>query len=206
MKFVLTPFTVVPDTCSITYSCTNVRRIDKQIASLIQCSDLNFDGIFDDELTDGTSTFSADKDDYIVGKYVPGIYEVTITGFAGSVNRVSESSTYIITLLDACDPPEKIEVPDPLENQVYILGDTEAPPYTHPDFKAVPDFCGLEYSYTITKLENASPDSAITRNGKTFSFEYLTDLEPLNQEQIVTVTAKSKTLYDQNQEPAEISE
>ena len=141
---------------------------------------MNFDGDFDGDLTDGTATFSADRDDYLSERYVPGVYEVTISGFAGSVNLVSESATFLIRLLDPCDAPENIEVPEPLENQVYILGNAEATPYTHPDFRAVPDFCELDYFYTITKLVNASPDTAITRNGKTFSFEYLTDLAPLN--------------------------
>ena len=98
-------------------------------------------------------------------------------------------------MIDPCDPPTSITGP-PLEDQLYILGDTNAPSYTHPDYNIEPSYCNIVYSYDITKLENAVPDSAITRVDKTFDFEYLTDRAPLGQFQDVTVTFSSSTIYD----------
>ena len=60
-----------------------------------------------------------------------------------------------------------------------MLGDTNATPYVHADFIVDPNFCPLEYSYDISKLTNATPDSAIMQTDKTFNFSYLVSRAPL---------------------------
>ena len=49
---------------------------------MIECTDLEFDGVIDDESSDGKLTFSADSEDYKAGRVTPGVYIVTITGTA----------------------------------------------------------------------------------------------------------------------------
>ena len=67
--------------------------------SSITCSDLTFDSVFDGQATDGKLTFSADSQDYIDETYVPGVYEVTITGTAvGSSPLQEKSATFLMTL------------------------------------------------------------------------------------------------------------
>ena len=79
--FTLTEFELTPERCEVTYRCTEV-KLQGDGASSISCSDLTFDGIFDGQETDGKLTFSADSQDYIDNIYLPGVYEVTITGTA----------------------------------------------------------------------------------------------------------------------------
>ena len=79
--FELTEFDIDPETCLITYTCTDVVQTDSETSS-IGCNDFIFDGIFDDDsvTTDGELSFTATEEDYTSGKYVPGEYTVTITG------------------------------------------------------------------------------------------------------------------------------
>ena len=97
--------------------------------------------------------------------------------------------------MDPCDPPDQLEKAI-LENQTYILGKTDAEPYVHPEFPIFPSYCPIKYTYSITELLNSTPNSAISRDGKSFSFEYLTDTEPLGQVQTVSITATSNSIYD----------
>ena len=66
--------------------------------------------------------FSVDQVDYLNDKYPPGEYRVTITGTAGKVNLIQETTTFDIKLVDPCDPPSAITAPG-LIDQVYVLGD-----------------------------------------------------------------------------------
>ena len=115
--------------------------------STISCSDLTFDGVFDDQATDGKLTFSADSQDYIDETYKPGVYEVTITGTAvGSSPLQEKPATFLLTLLDPCDPPISVTGAD-FVNQDYTLTDIERS-YTHPVFTISPDYCKFEYTFT----------------------------------------------------------
>ena len=149
--------------------------------SSITCSDLTFDGVFDGQATDGKLTFSADSQDYIDETYVPGVYEVTITGTAvGSSPLQEKSATFLLTLLDPCDPPASVTGVD-FVNQDYTLTDIERS-YTHPVFTISPDYCEFRYSFTQTLLQ--AGDSAITQYNSDetkFFYHYEKDLLPLGQ-------------------------
>lgn len=166
-----------PAECGVNYSCTSVRRIGFT-ESPIQC--LDFD-IVDDGSGNLVLEFVADTQDYIQKIYPPGKYEVTISGSVGVINRKTAQSTFIVELLDPCNPPNSIE-PAQLIDQTLVLGATDTPSYQHDDFVVDPAFCPVEYSYDISLLTNAIPNSAITRVDKRFFFEYLNGIEPLGQQ------------------------
>ena len=110
-------------------------------------------------------------------KYPPGEYTVTITGTAEkSVDQVTKSATFILTLVDPCNPPVSITSPG-LTNQVYTITNANATPYAHPVFISDPTYCPIVYSYSETKL--SAGDSAITSLTNPFEFFYDKDLEPL---------------------------
>jgi hypothetical protein len=46
------------------------------------CSDLTFDGIYNDEESDGKLSITVSAQDYIDNVFTPGVYVVTITGTA----------------------------------------------------------------------------------------------------------------------------
>ena len=118
MTFTLTEFSMSPARCEVTYACTNVERVDGATSS-IECSDLTFDGIIDRQGNDGVLTFSANRQDYIDETFTPGAYRVTITGTAvGSAPTVTKDATFILTLVDPCDPPISVTGED-LINQSY---------------------------------------------------------------------------------------
>ena len=98
----MTPFTLTPTRCSVTYACTNVARQGSANSS-VGCNDLTFD-----EAT-GSFTFSADSDNYKSGNFIPGTYTVTITGTAvGSSPPKDDTTTMSFTLVDPCDPPTSV--------------------------------------------------------------------------------------------------
>ena len=119
--------------------------------------------------------------------------------------KISKISTFVITLIDPCDQPTSILIPT-LTDQVYQLGNTNAPSYVIPDIVIDPSYCPFELMYDITLLEDSLPNSAITRNDQTFYFEYSTDTAPLNQIQTVTITASSSSIYDTNQVAKTVTE
>ena len=113
-----------PQICEVTYQCTSVEREDTDPSS-ISCSNLVFDGVFDNQPSDGILTFTASSDDYINNIYTPGVYIVTITGIAdGSQPLQEKTATFKITLIDPCDPPVSISGSD-FTNQEYTLTDIE---------------------------------------------------------------------------------
>ena len=158
---------------------------------MVNCDDLTFDGVFNGDATDGQLTFSADSTDYENGVVTPGDYVVTITGTAVTSSD-TKTATFTISMVDPCDPPVSITSPG-LTDQVYTITDTNAADYTHPAFVSNPTYCPIDYSYSETKL--IAGDSAITNVANPFSFLYSKDLAPLDQTQIVTVTATSNSIY-----------
>ena len=106
--FTLNKFTIEPIRCKIVYECTEVVRVDGA-ASKIGCADFVFDGTYDNQATDGKLTFSAVQNDYLTQKYPPGEYTVTITGTAEkSIDQVTKTATFTLTLVDPCDPPDSL--------------------------------------------------------------------------------------------------
>ena len=106
----------------------------------------------------------------------PGNYEVTITGTAVTSGQ-TDFATFVISMVDPCDPPVSITSPG-LTNQVYTITDDNATPYKHPDFVSDPVYCPIDYTYLETKLE--AGDSAISTLAGTTEFFYDKDLEPLD--------------------------
>lgn len=197
----LNKFMIDPPRCKVAYECSNVERVDGT-ESKITCADILADGTFNsnEQLLDGTFSFVADYNDYLSGKYPPGVYTVTIKGTASkSIDQVNLSTTFTITLLDPCDPPQSFTVPT-LSDTEYMITDDNAAAYTHPTFNIEPFYCVFNYSYQISDLldEQGQVTTAIQQdatNQRKFNFYYDRDLAPLTQEQTVTVTVTSYSIY-----------
>ena len=95
----MTPFSITPIRCEVTYACTGVAR-QGELTSSVSCNDLTFDA------TTGSFTITTDSSDYESGEFTPGTYTVTISGTAnGSSPSESDTTTMSFTLVDPCDPP-----------------------------------------------------------------------------------------------------
>ena len=82
-------------------------------SSVLDCADLNFDGTIDGDDSDGKIDFTPTQEDYENKKYPPGDYTITICGTVKQNPTSSEDCTDItITLVDPCDPPTSITIPD----------------------------------------------------------------------------------------------
>lgn len=81
--FNLQKFNINPAKCKVEYTCTDVSP--KGIGSPV-CSDFvydwDFNGVDENGQTDGKLVFAASKEDYDSGKFVPGVYTVTVNGRA----------------------------------------------------------------------------------------------------------------------------
>ena len=127
MKYflLLTPFTITPSFCEVTYACDEITRTHGLTNSYISCVDSNFDGNFDGstdlngKITDRLMTFSADSDDYTNDGYPPSEFEITIKGTAtDSGDEVPIKITIFIK--DPCYPPESTTPPG-FVDQSYVL-------------------------------------------------------------------------------------
>ena len=75
----LTPFTITPLRCKVSYACTGVAK-EGSATSSIDCDSLTFDGgVNDDDLE---LSFTASSTEYENGDFTPGVYTITITGTA----------------------------------------------------------------------------------------------------------------------------
>ena len=147
------PFTVAPDWCPVTYTCTDVKRVDGAPLVKLACSDIAFDS------ATGAIGFTATEDDYKNDRYRPGQYQITITGTVdGSDPASQDTTTFILELEDLCDPPASFTSTG-WENQEYTLTGL-AETYTHPAFVIQPDYCRFELEYDISKLADGA--SALT--------------------------------------------
>ena len=96
------------------YTCTNVvKKSDVNAESDISCGDLTSD--VNMRLINEKLTFSADQNDYQNELVTPDDYEVTITGKAVTSGQ-TDVATFVISLVDPCDPPNSIISPG-LANQ-----------------------------------------------------------------------------------------
>ena len=66
IAFSITPFTITPDFCPVTYSCAGVTLVGGG-TSTVSCSDITINA-------DGSVSFSADSDAYVNGVITPGQY------------------------------------------------------------------------------------------------------------------------------------
>ena len=134
---------------------------------------------------------------------------MSIKGTAKGSSPLQEATkTFIITLVDPCDPPISVTGTD-FTNQEYTLTDNQKE-YTHPAFTVSPGYCPIVYTITETLL--TAGDSAIVNDitgtktdVTTFQYHYDKDLAPLGQTQTITVTAKSTSKYGVNN-PTEVKE
>lgn len=107
VDYSITEFTSDPVGCKIDYACKTV------VPSDLDCSDLNLDGMYDGDDSDGKITFTPTQEDYENQKYPPGDYTVTICGKVRQNPTASEDCKDItITFVDPCDPPSSLMIPD----------------------------------------------------------------------------------------------
>lgn len=164
-------------------------RVDENATlDKITCTDFTFDGLFDNSGTDGTGSFTAPISKYTDGSYPPGDYEVTIRGttVAATTPRTG-TTTFILTLVDPCDPPTSLTAPVPgFEDQEYTLFDSQQS-YQHPDFVIDPPECKYTVTYEYIKLSDGR--TAVTQDATTDAIHYFQwptasaitdDLDPLD--------------------------
>ena len=143
--FELTPFSIDPSFCPVSYACTSVVRDDGQTNTYIDCADFSNAGT----LVNGSSgkpelSFTATEQQYIDGDVVPGVYTVTITGTATDSGD-TQTSTFDLVIADPCYPPTSITAPG-IADQSYTLT-TPSETFTPSDFQIVPTFCPFDVSY-----------------------------------------------------------
>ena len=143
----------------IAYECSSVTRLAGGV-STISCDSFEKIGLFNGEDSDGILKFVATKEDYISGKYVPGQYEVTITGTAVE-SPDTATATFVLTLIDPCDPPDNI-ITEQLPNQEYTITDDSKADYTVPNLQVLPEYCEVDYSVDISRT--TAGNSAITQD------------------------------------------
>ena len=99
----ITPFTVTPARCTVTYSCSSVVLAGG--VSNIDCDDL----VYDD--ANKKFVFNGDTSKYTdgVAPWIPGTYTVNIDGTVdNSTGPTTDSSSFDIVLPDLCAPPTSI--------------------------------------------------------------------------------------------------
>ena len=99
----LTEFTVQPSTCQVTYSCTDISRVDGTLSELT-CGDITV-------TSNGQVEVTANSASYLSGKITPGVYVIEITGTSGSDTPKSDKTTIEFEFSDPCDPPVSITEP-----------------------------------------------------------------------------------------------
>ena len=104
----LNQFTSDPTGCPIIYECTGVTPEG------LDCAKLNFDGVFDEDPTDGKIDITPTQADYESGDIPPGTYTVTICGTVdlSEDENASGCEDFVIVINDPCDPPTSITVPE----------------------------------------------------------------------------------------------
>ena len=198
LTWTLKPFTVDPPACAAEYECTSIKAGE---LNAIPCDQFIFDGEFDEQETDGKATFTATTEDYTKEVKIAGTYEITITGkVVGSDPEVSTTATFGFVLEDPCDPPVSFDKVI-LVDQTYSLNQAEEATYTHEDFIVVPDYCPIEYTYEEEPFELEFDSTAISRDGKTYTFSWTTDLSPIGTTQRATVIGTTKSIYGEADTP-----
>ena len=149
--FTLNKFTVDPSRCDITYECNSVSKEPQRGGEkVLTCSDINFDGTFNGDPTDGKFTFTATGTEYEAGTLTPGQITVEICGTVTEAELTATNrkrcKNVLITLTDPCNAPVSVTKPGLASPQTYIITDA-ALEYTHPDFVVDPTFCPLVYTY-----------------------------------------------------------
>ena len=124
ITFTVTPFTIEPSRCKVTYKCIDVVRTDGS-PSMVACDDFSFDGVFDGLGDDGVLKFKPTGGDYSTMVYPPGEYQVTICGTAeGSSPSQEVNETFEFTLNDVCDPPTSYTAYTAV-SQMYTITNTQ---------------------------------------------------------------------------------
>ena len=157
--FTLTDFTIDPPLCDVTYACTGVARADGQAPADVACDSFTGGAAIGPA---GTLTLTATPGEYTAGDVRPGAYVVTITGTSEDVdgNAIeTQTATFTLTIRDPCYPPSSI-ASGGLTDQTYVLT-TDGDLYTHNEFTIVPAYCGLTYSYSVTKLSDGTSDAVV---------------------------------------------
>ena len=121
LSFVTQQFTVNPDICQITYSCT---ILTGGIGNICDVADGQTNGIFDD--VTGEYTFMSND----IVNYPPGTYTMEITGTSGAK---FDKFTVDLTLVNPCFTVDLRYQPNPFSDHVYVLRD----PMIELDWQAV---------------------------------------------------------------------
>lgn len=186
------------------YECVDpVVRVDGSLAHNMQCSDFNFDGVFDGIGADGTGSITAPMSKYENGDWPPGQYLFTISGTTEKATvPLTGTAQFTFTLKDPCNPPKSLQASEAgFVDQKYELGSKIIKSYTHPAFRIEPEECKYETEYIYTKLADGRTAVAqdITDDTKHYFYwagDNNDDLfYPFGQTENVRVVARSYSKY-----------
>lgn len=157
IEWKLNEFTVDPEGCLVDYECRHVTQAG------LTCDQLNFDGIFDGDDTDGEIDITLGPTDYENGTVNPGEYDVQICG-AGRLSELDSAEaedcvTIKVTVKDPCDPPAVLRLPT-YQEQFYTLTDDSKAPYIMQDATIDPPYCPFTTVLEVSNLQDGS--SALT--------------------------------------------
>ena len=120
ITFNVNQFDITPSFCEVQYSCVSVSYSGVG-ASVLDCSYVTFDGVFNGDASDGVLTFTASSSQYIDGSLPPGGYTVTIKGVVSEATATTEvTATFDLVLDDPCDGPVSVTAVG-LANQVVTI-------------------------------------------------------------------------------------
>lgn len=196
VAFTLTSFTIDPAFCPVTYSITDVTN------SAVPGNVLPPTKYVDTLNDDGQVTITLDDADYSGDVVRPGVYTFTITATESDPDNISPESltaTFDVTVVDICYPPTSLAFSaGTAVDQTYKITDDDS--YQIPAAIITPSFCKFDYSSQIdptptSNINGVTEDLVTDPTGRTFKFEYDTDLTPVGESQLVTITVTSKSDY-----------
>ena len=170
IAFSITPFTITPDFCPVTYSCAGVTLVGGG-TSTVSCSDITINA-------DGSVSFSADNGDYTSETILPGQYQVAITGTPTEATDPAASAEtaapYVYTLVDPCLDVTIVSTDLQANHDLTI---TEAGrPYTSATlFDISLDYCVKDSTMTLPEIAGLSDVISYNSETQQFTLSQITD-------------------------------
>lgn len=141
------------------------------------------------EITPGQNQFEILQTQDVLKKGVyPIVMKAYFTNYSSNFEELKPAFT--MTIIDPCDDPASFSPSAPVD-QIYTITQN-AFDYTVPDFVVSPDWCAIDYTYSVA---DPAGDAAITWTSASpllFTFEQLDDLTlsgPISTVYTITVSA-----------------
>ena len=206
IRWTLTPFTIAPSRCTVSYACDSVTQTGEAVSS-VACADLAKDLTFNGDATDGVVTLDSAPATY-GNPFTPGTYVVTIRGtVVGSTQAApvpSITTTFSFTLTDPCDPPASAAWSAPASDASYTITQSTLS-LTQPAFVISPAYCPYTLTTTISPLPGGQ--TPLTNvDDYAFTVYYDADNEIEGHSQTVTRSVVTYTVYRASSEQTPVTD